>query len=192
MSNITLESLGLTKDEITERIITRICAELLETPTFDEDGEPDGAQTTAFAKLLQKKVVERTDKAVEEIAGRNVLPNVAAYVEGLCLQQTNTWGEKVGTPVTFVEYLTQRAETYLHEKVDHNGKGKSEESYNWNGKQTRLTYLVHEHLQYTISTAMKEAVSIVNKAIVPALTETVKAKLGEIQTQLSVTAKTKD
>jgi hypothetical protein len=136
--------------------------------------------------VLEAKVLERVHQAIDDIAAKNVLPNVASYVENLTLQETNKWGEKTGSPLTFVEYLVQRAEHYITEKVDFQGRAKGQDSYSWNGTQTRITYLVHEHLQYSIDTAMKDALKAANGNIVKGLEETVKLKLREIANGMNV------
>lgn len=93
--------------------------------------------------------------------------------------------------MSFLEYLVDRAEAYLTEKVSFDGKTKAESrGYSWNGTQTRLSYLVDRHLHYSIEKAMKNALANANKAIVQGLEDTVKLKLGEIQKSLKVTVKT--
>ena len=188
MTTLTLESLGLTREEISERVVEKIADQLLRASALDEDGE-EGSAPSAFAKALQRKVTERVNAAVEEIAGRHVLPNVAAYVETLCLQETNKWGEKVGKPVTFTEYLVQRAEAYLREEVNYAGKTRGEDSYSWTKASTRVAHLVHEHLKYSIEAAMKEALKSANSKIVGGIEEAVKIKLAEVAASLKVETK---
>lgn len=174
---LTLESLGLSRDEIFARVVDRISELAME----DWNDEMD--------KVLQAQVMEKVNAAVETIAGRHVLPNVAAYVEALCLQETNKWGEKRGAPVTFVEYLVQRAEAYLTEPVDYAGKPKSGGEYHWKASQTRVSHLVHEHLQYSIQQAMTRALKDANSAIVGGIEEAVKIKLNQVADSLKVVAK---
>ena len=185
---LTIESLGITRDEILDRVVAKIADQIISDAALDEDGVPTGTPTK-FARILLKKVQARIDTAVEEIAGRHVLPNVAAYVENLCLQETNRWGEKVGKPVTFIEHLVQRAEAYLREDVDHNGKTKGEDSYSWRKSGTRVAYMIHEHLQYSISSAMADALKNANSAIVGGIQEAVKIKLAEVAASLKVETK---
>ena len=187
---LTLESLGLTREEITERVVARIADTLLASVVADEDGD-EVTTKSVFARALERKVLERINAAVEEIAGRHVLPNVAAYVEGLCLQETNKWGEKRGRTLTFVEYLVERAEHYLREEVDYKGKTRSEDSYSWKASGTRISHLVHEHLQYSIQTAMAQALKTANGAIVGGIEQAVKIKLAEVAASLKVEAKTR-
>ena len=192
MSEIdTLKALGLTSDDIMERVVERVTDRLLESRYFDEDGD-EGSAPSQFATAMQSHIKAKIDEAVANIAGRHVLPNVATYVENLTLQETNRWGEKTGTALTFVEYLVQRAEAYLQEKVDYDGNVQSESrgSY-WKGTQTRIAHLVHKHLHYSIETAMKRAIENANAVIVKGLQATVEIKLREIADGLSVHVKTK-
>lgn len=186
---LTLESLGLTRDEILDRVVGRIADSVMASWSVGEDVDEPTLDKTPFAEHLERKVLERVDAAVADIAGRHVLPNVASYVETLCLQQTNKWGEKKGAPVTFVEYLVARADAYLREEVNYDGKAKVEDSYSWKASGTRIAYLVNKHLQYSIQSAMEVALKTANSAIAGGIEEAVKIKLGEVLSSLKVKAK---
>lgn len=191
MSSLTIEALGLTKDELAERIVDRAAAQLLETVYVDDDGE-ENSKCSDFHRQMKDRIKARIDHSIDEIAARNVLPNVASYIEGLCLQETNKWGEKVGSPVTFTEYLVGRAEAYLTETVNYEGKTKGESGgFSWSGTQTRLTHLIHKHLHFGVEAAMKEAVKNANAVIVGGLEQAVRIKLHEIASALKVEVKTK-
>lgn len=187
--SISIEALGLTKDEIIERVVSRAVGELLRLETYDEDGEPYGSKPSQFAISMQAQIKQKIDQAIDEIAAKNVLPNVASYVEGLCLQETNKWGEKTGTPKTFIEYLVSRAEAYLTEPVNYDGKSQSESNYNWSKSSTRVAHLVHQHLQYSIEAAMKQAMLDINKSVAGGLHEAVRIKLNEVAAKLKVEVK---
>lgn len=187
---LTVEALGLSKEELGERVIDRVVDLLLANYAIDDDGERVAVGSSAFGKMLEEKVMERANAAIEDIAGKNVLPNVATYVEDLCLQQTNQWGEKRGKTMTFTEYLVDRAESYLTEEVDYEGKTRAEcRGFSFNKAQTRISYLVEKHLHYAISSAMKEAVKHANSAISQGIEQTVKIKLKEITDGLKVSVK---
>jgi hypothetical protein len=188
--SIDLEALGLTKEDLQERLIDRLVHEVLTSNMTDEDGASFVSQST-FRRELDKKLKAHIDAAVASMAEQHVLPNVSQYIENLTLTETNRWGEKTGNTVTFIEYLVKRAEDYLTEKVDFQGRSKSETSgYGWNGTQTRVTHMVHQHLHYSIDTAMKQAITDANKVIVIGLQETVKQKLAEVSAKLKVDVKT--
>lgn len=180
--NIDIESLGFTKEELQNRVLDRLCERI------EGDNIVDGE---TFATKLNAIVKKQIDATVTALAEKHILPNVAAYIETLCLQETTKWGEKRGEKLTFIEYLTSRAEAYLREEVNHAGKAKNEtDGYSWNKSQTRIAHMVNQHLHYSIETAMKDAVSAANSAIVEGIEKTVKIKLEEISKTLKVTVKT--
>ncbi len=184
-----LESLGITKEELQQRVIDRAVERIFETTGIDEDGD-DFIETSPFAGRLEKAVKAAIDDRVAEIAEKHVLPITGDLVENIVLQATNKWGEKTGQPVTFREYMIARAENYLTEQVDYQGKTKGEAGgFSWNASQTRITHLVHQHFQYSIHTAMTEAVKSANDKIAEGIQEAVKVKLGEITQKLKVEVK---
>lgn len=188
---LDLQSLGFTKEELQDRVVDQICQQVLNGTGWDEDGNEVSRQSE-FSRQINEAVRKQISASIDALAQKHVLPNVAQYIENLCLQETTEWGEKKKEPVTFLQYLVARAEAYLQEKVDSNGKGKSEgDSYGWSGKQTRITHLVHQHLAFSIEKAMKDALSIATGEIAKGIHETARLKLNEIAVGLKVSVATK-
>lgn len=184
-TELTLESLGLDQNKLAEKLVDRLAQNMLTSIGYDEDGD-EWFGTSPFAKKLNSMVTARLDKIVNELADKHVLPRVNEMVEGLVLQQTNQWGEKVGKPVTFIEYLTQRADAWMREEVNYDGKTKGQDSFSWRKSGTRVEYLIDKHLQYSIETAMKAALSEANKSIIGGIEQAVRIKLGEVAEKLKV------
>lgn len=177
---LNLEALGFDRDEIRDRVIEQIADRVIR------------GSDESFDKTLDNRIHECATETINRLADEKVLPNVSKYIEDLVLQSTNEWGEKKGKPVSFVEYLVQRAEAYMQEKVSFEGKGKGEgNSYGWSGTQTRITYLINKHLHYSIATAVKDALSGINESLGRDLAETVKIKLREVTDSLKVEIKTR-
>lgn len=190
MSAITLESLGFSQKELQERVVEKLCEQVLRSVGYDEDGDEIDVDSK-LSQTIEKRVKAHIDATINGLAEKHVLPNVATYIENLTLQATNKWGERRGEKVTFIEYLTQRAEAYMQEEVNYEGKPKGTDSYSWHGTQTRLTHMVNQHLHYSIETAMKNALQIANSAIAKGIEETVKIKLGEMTASLKVSTEAK-
>ena len=185
--SIDLKALGFTQEELQERVIERIANSVLTETAFNFDGEYEFQKESEFKRSLDTLVKERIDTKINELAERFVLPNVSEYIETLTLQKTNRWGEKTGEPITFIEYLTQRAKDYMQEHVNYEGKTKEESGgYSWNGKQTRITHLIEKHLHYSIEKAMKDALSVATGEIAKGIHETARLKLNEIAASLKV------
>lgn len=190
--SIDLKSLGFTQEELQERVVERIVESVMTDRVYSPDDDREYDRHSQFREDLKKRVKARIDEKIDELAQKFVLPNVAEYIENLTLQQTNQWGEKKGQSITFVEYLVQRAEAYMQEKVDFQGRSKEEAgSYSFSGTQTRITHLVHQHLHYNIEKAMKDALNIATGEIARGLHETCRLKLNEIAAGMKVAVTTK-
>lgn len=180
MTNLTLEALGFTKEELQQRVVDQLCEQILESKTFDEDGD-EVTVPSSFSRRINKRIEDHITATVNAIADKHVLPNVTAYIEGLCLQETNKWGEKTGQKKTFVEYLVERADAYMREEVSYDGKSKSESGgYSWSKNTTRVAYLINSHLQYSINTAMTTALKTANEAIAGGIEKAVRIQLDHV------------
>jgi hypothetical protein len=188
--SIDIVALGFTIEELQERVIDRICDQMLSGVEYDPDSGDDYPVASSFKKAIDDRIKKQVADTINAIAERSVLPNVSAYIEGLVLQETNTWGEKRGEPVTFTEYLIQRAQAFMQEQVDHDGKAKAESNSSfWSAKQTRITHLIHQHLQYSIKSAMENALKVATSEIAKGIHETARIKLNEIASSLKVEVK---
>ena len=187
---ITLESLGFTKKQLQEKVIEHAVEKLLSGVTYDEDGNTEAIDSKLQEKM-RRLIVDKIEETIKIFAETNVLPNVQKYVEEIKLQQTNQWGEKKGENISFTEYLIKRAEAYMLEKVDNEGKSQKELPYSWLGIQTRIAYMVNKHLHHSIEIAMKNALQIANSTLVAGIEDTVKIKLQEIVDSIKCSVKTK-
>jgi hypothetical protein len=176
---LNLESLGLTNEELVSRVVDTLASRLLTDLRIDDDGDevPNSSQLKI---ALEKKIKGVIDERINALAEKYVLPHVVERMENVCLQETNTWGEKTGKPTTFIEYITARANRYITEKVNREGKTKEQSgSYSWSENQTRIAYLIHEHLQYSISVAIGNALKDFNNGVKNGLRDTVEIKIKE-------------
>lgn len=186
---ISLAALGITEEQLIDRIVETTVQRLLTTVGLDEDGfeiESDSRLVRNLNELVKKLI----DAKVEQLGDQYVKPVIAAGIESLVLQQTNAWGEKTGQPVTFIEYLVQRADAYMTEPVDYNGKAKGEgSSYDWRKHTTRVSHMIDAHLKYSIEVAMKQALADANASIAKGIAEAVRIALANVQEKLKVEVK---
>ena len=181
----TLDQIGLAPEELQRRVVETIAISLMKCTAHDEDGI-SYPRSTEFASAIEAKVCEALDTQVAAIAEEHIVPRVGEMIENATLQKTNEYGEKRGASLTFTEYLVQRAEAYLMEPVDFDGKPVDGSRYSGRKEQTRVTHLVDRHLAHTIERAMKEAVKNAHEVLAEGLAETAKIKLAEIAKNLKV------
>lgn len=185
-----IEDLGLSQERLRELIVNQAVDDLLSSKTWDEDGNEHDT-SSHLARQIDSMVKERIDEKIAELGDKYVLPKVGEAIESIVLQETTQWGEKKGEPVSFIEYLLKRADHYMQEPVNHNGKTKKEDSYSWrsNTTTTRIAYMIDKHLQYSISTAMEKAMKSANESIVGGLEKAIKIQLSQIHQKLKVNVK---
>jgi len=181
----SLEALGISAEDLTNRIVDKAVDCLLSETAFDEDDD-EYVVPTDLKRRLDKAVKAQVDTKIAALAEQHVLPRVSEMIENLTLQETNKWGEKTGASLTFIEYLTQRADAYMQEPVNHNGKTKAEETYNWSKSTSRVAYLINSHLHYSIEAAMKAALKDANSSIAKGLEDAVKTALQQATARLKV------
>lgn len=188
MTAITFEALGFSKEQIAERIIDAAVDRMLHSRYQDEDGE-DVIDVSEFQRRIEKKIVERIDAAVTRVADENIAPQVNSLIENIIIQQTNEWGEKRGQQMTLIQYLTSRAEAWMTEQVDYNGKPKGQDSYQWRPNTTRMAYMVNSHLQHSIESAMKDALAQANSTMAKGLHEACRVAINNVAAQFAIVAK---
>jgi len=181
----TLEALGINAEDLTERIVDQTVEALLNSSGYDPENDTETRYESRFKKEIEKRVLEATNKKIAELAEIHVVPRVGEMIEQANMSKTNSYGEPKSEPMTFKEFIAKRAEVYMSESVDSNGKSKGElsDTYNWRDAGPRLTVLMKIYIQQTMEAAAKTAVNDVNKVIaenikkaaVQAITQTVAA-----------------
>ncbi|MCS3467120.1 hypothetical protein M2401_000841 [Pseudomonas sp. JUb42] len=162
----TLEALGVSATYLQERIVEQAVHALLYSTGFDEDGD-ESSYASKFKQQVEKRVQEAVDLKIAALAAEHVLPRVGEMIEAANMMKTNAYGEPKGDPMTFKEYIASRAEVYMSEKVDYNGKSREEskDTYNWRESGPRLTVLMKLYIKDTLEKSAKNAINDVNKVI---------------------------
>ena len=163
----TLESLGINTEDLGNRIVDQAVDVLLNSTGFDPDTDEETRYESRFKREIQSQIQKAVDEKIAALAAVHLIPRVGEMIESANLQKTNNYGEKKGDPLTFKEYIAQRAEVYMSEDVDYHGKSKAEanDSYNWRNCGPRLTVLMQMYIKDTLEKHAKEAVNDVNKVI---------------------------
>ncbi len=187
---IDIETLGFTEAEIQQRVIDQIVKELLCQWRHEDDEEGCYMGQSALRNKLDAEIKTQIDNEVSRLGESYVHPAITENIESLVLHETNHWGEKNGREFTFVEYIVDRAEKFMTEEVNHNGKTKKEtDTYSWKKSGTRIEYAIDKHLQYGIERAMQQILEGANKTLVDGIATACKMKLEELGKQLKVNVK---
>ncbi len=167
----TLEALGLNVESLGDRIVEQAVDQLLNYSGFDPDSDLETRYESRFKKEILERIQRAVDTKIAALAAEHLLPRVGELIESANMRKTNTWGEPVSAQMTFKEYLGHRAETYMTEDVDCNGKSKEEASggYGWTKSGPRLTVLMKLYIKESMEKAARAAVNDVNKALAKSL-----------------------
>lgn len=166
----TLEALGITAEQLTDRIVEQAVESLLSSTGYNEDGEAVEYETR-FKREIEKRIQAAVDAKIAALAAEHVIPRVGELIEKTNMRQTNRYGEPKGDPMTFIEYIASRAEVYMSEDVDFHCKSKAdyealgESTYNWRSCGPRLTVVMRMYIRDALEKSAKAAVTNVNAVI---------------------------
>lgn len=174
---MNLKELGITKEELLERISDKVVDEAKQTYVDNE---------SLFGHVMSR-IKDEIDNAIDSIFKDVIGNNIEEFIRNLDFQKTTKWGEPKGEKVTFSEYMVKMAEKYLTEKVNLDGES-SDESHSsfWQGKQTRIVYMIHKYLKYEVEKALKEVLKGANKMMVDGLQAHIINQLKELQKKIDV------
>lgn len=183
---ISLESLGLTVEQMQDRLIEAMIDRFLTSTVSDEDGEPV-IVASHFRTAIQNSITQRVDETVERLIAPALEGSITSYIDQFKIAQTNAFGEARREPESITEYIVRRAQEYLTEGVDWQGKSKKEkgrDSYNHRDETTRVAFLIDKRLNEEIEKAMKEALANANTAITNGLKSAVAFELDKLNAKL--------
>lgn len=184
----TLEALGVSPEELGNRIVDQAVSTLLYSSGFNPDTEEETSYESRFKREIEKRIQQAVDQKIAALAEQHLIPRVGEMIEQADMRRTNNYGEPTSPPMTFKEYIASRAEAYMSEDVNFNGKSKSEEgdSYNWRKCGPRLMVLMQIYIRDTLEKHAKEAVNDVNKVIAKNIHEAAKQAITAAAENLTV------
>lgn len=163
----TLKALGISPEELGNRVVEQCVEALLSGSGFDPDTEQETRYETRFKREIEARIKSAVDSKIAALAAEHLIPRVGEMIEKADMRETNKWGESVKEPMTFKEYIAHRAEAYMSEDVNYEGKSKEEkgDSYNWKSCGPRLSVLMRNYIRETMEAHAKAAVTDINQVI---------------------------
>lgn len=186
----TLEALGVSVEDLADRIVDQAVDVLLSSAGFDPDTEEETRYESRFKREIEKKVQEAVDQKIATLAAEHLIPRIGEMIESADMRKTNRYGEPVTPSMTFKEYIAHRAEVYMSEDVNYQGLSKEEasDSYNWKTSGPRLSVLMRSYIRDTLETHAKAAVSDVNKVIAQNIEKAAKDAITAAASAIKVSA----
>lgn len=147
------KQLGLTDDQVIERLINSIADRFLKIRVvessghdeYDEDAdecvnsdhegvtafnihvaEPGEQGSIAILKAVESRFKKEFDAAYAKMSNERVLPAIETYIHDKVFVETSSWGEPRGPQMTALEYIEKCANSYLAECVDKDGQTEAE------------------------------------------------------------------
>lgn len=187
--DITLESLGLSVNDMQDRLVQAMIDRFLTSVTHDEDGEPV-VIASRFKEAVNKAITDRVDAKVDAMLAPILGPAINDYLTAFRIKHTNGYGEPKRDPETITEYVVRRSNEYLTEGVDWQGHTKADhtkggrEAYNYKATTTCVAFLIDKRLNEEMEKSMKEALVDANKAITNGLKSAVIYELDKLNAKL--------
>ena len=153
-----LEQVGITKEELIERIVTRA---LGIAAALEQTGE-ESWEEVPFSDVIDKKVNSAIGNFIEQFRPmiqfriNEIMNQKMNEVFEAPFQPVDKWGNKKGDETTIRDLIALDAKNYWSEKVDENGKV----SDSYNNKMSRSTFYAHKVITEFYN---KELVSEVKK-----------------------------
>ena len=120
MEKTILEQIGITQDELIDRIVDRV---LGMTAGYNQTGE-DTYDEIPFSKVIDSKIekalgdiVEKARESIQDKIDKIVTEKIEA-VFSMPFQPVNRFGEKTGTETTIKELIANEATNYWTARVD--------------------------------------------------------------------------
>lgn len=190
-----LRGLGLSDEQITERLIDAAVDRLLERTVCAYEPGADGAHEeevpSEFAERVEARVRESVDAKLDAFFEAYMKPGVDSLIDNLTFQPTNTWGEPKKPPMTLREYVEKRRNEWWQEEVDNQGRNRKDAQRigSFYPYGTRAAWLVDQHLRLHVERALKPTLEEANKLFADGLKKELISRVDELSARLKKGAK---
>jgi hypothetical protein len=178
MDQQTLETLGISQEDLRQRLVRRLAEELLASEGYDEwNTEPTDA---TLAARVPRQLTDGLRKSVKDAIAAEIARLGDAYAKPLVwqimeagIQPTNQYGEPKGDRMTVTELIADAARQYMETRVDRDGKVSS-----YRGGMIRLDWVVNEAVRKHVASKIEESIQDPKSTLAEALTDAVRRVLA--------------
>jgi hypothetical protein len=178
----TLELLGLTQEQLQDRVIETVSDKMLTSIGWDHDGE-DVSRKSNLRNRLDEMLKHRIDAALAAHFEKVIPPSFDKWIAEYKVQRTSQWGEKKSEPMTFLDYISSRVDGYLNEEVDSSGQSQEEAKAKGNswygGKQVRIIRMIDGRLTAAITEGIEKAFASTKGILAGGIEKAVLLHLGQ-------------
>lgn len=180
-----LEALGITREDVLACTVKELTKQILGQ---DDEGEYEAPNLEAMVNRETRKFIdEKVMDTVRAECEKAFTPLIESKLADYTLQQTNSWGEKLGRTLTLTEFLVQRIDAYMMEEVDSNGRSQEEcrarhDSFYKAGP--RVTRAIHQYFHFHMDEAMKQVLKDSANILTEGIEKAAKNALGSIHERL--------
>ena len=186
----TIEDLGITKEELQEKVIQQAVHQLLYSVSVDDEGH-EHQRSSEMEREVKTLIKETIENGIRKYGDEVIVPKVDEMIRASILQPTNTWGEPKGEPIPMHEFMVQTCEKYLRDEVDAEGKSKGEQGYgSWSKAGTRINVLVSKHLNKEIQAGIAACMTNASSEFSKGIEGAAKAALADIAGKLKINVQT--
>jgi hypothetical protein len=150
----TLQTLGISKEDILDKVVKRIM-----------EGYYESGLRNDIVRVCSQELSKIAHAKVNEFFEELFEIEVRQFLSNYLIPQTNNHGEAKGESYTLTEFLLLRLENLLHEDVDVKGRPRGQRDYDWKRHSSRLVYLVDQKLYSELQALLQEHCTTINAAV---------------------------
>jgi autotransporter translocation and assembly factor TamB len=178
-----LAHLGITKEELLDRVAKQVARDLLHGASVDDEGQAWPIDTK-FHKEMQELIETELKSQIATHFQRDVVPKLTEITAKMILNRTNRYGERKAKPQTLKEFMVQQTKNFLREVVDSRGQLTTR----GNGK-TRLETMLSDNMQQVLKMELEDTVSAANEMLAGELQEAVRTRLTALAEKFKIVVK---
>lgn len=184
-----LATLGITREDVLNCTVKELVKQILgnDHDQDDEDFSYSGLETRVnreTQKFIEAKLTDQVSAKCSEVFTPLIESNLADFT----LQQTNTWGEKVGRTLTLTEFVVMRVDAFMKEEVDSNGRTAEEcraRHDSFYKKGTRVSQAIDRYFEISMKTAMDQVLKDGASILTEGIKKAAEGALGDIHKRLT-------